>query len=72
MLNSIVIPLLGDEDPRVRHVAAASLMRYLTSILPLFTFLVRVLKDMRLGREGKMQRTWGSIPKSFELTVSYS
>ncbi|XP_057402207.1 huntingtin isoform X2 [Balaenoptera acutorostrata] len=27
VLNSIVIPLLGDEDPRVRHVAAASLMR---------------------------------------------
>ncbi|KAJ8783450.1 hypothetical protein J1605_009155 [Eschrichtius robustus] len=27
VLNSIVIYLLGDEDPRVRHVAAASLMR---------------------------------------------
>lgn len=28
MLNDVVICLLGDEDPRVRHVAAASLMRY--------------------------------------------
>ncbi|KAM8804110.1 huntingtin [Rhynchonycteris naso] len=27
VLNSVVIYLLGDEDPRVRHVAAASLMR---------------------------------------------
>ncbi|XP_007456954.1 PREDICTED: huntingtin [Lipotes vexillifer] len=27
VLNNIVIYLLGDEDPRVRHVAAASLMR---------------------------------------------
>lgn len=72
MLNNIVIYLLGDEDPRVRHVAAASLTRYLPSILSRFTFLVKVLNDMRMGREGKIQRTWGSIPKSFELTVSYS
>ncbi|XP_054855013.1 huntingtin isoform X2 [Eublepharis macularius] len=27
MLNNVVISLLGDEDPRVRHVAAASLIR---------------------------------------------
>ncbi|KAM6136507.1 huntingtin isoform 2-T2 [Phoenicopterus ruber ruber] len=27
VLNNVVISLLGDEDPRVRHVAAASLMR---------------------------------------------
>ncbi|KAM9142849.1 huntingtin isoform 3-T3 [Pangshura tecta] len=27
VLNSVVIYLLGDEDPRVRHIAAASLMR---------------------------------------------
>ncbi|XP_057562698.1 huntingtin isoform X4 [Hippopotamus amphibius kiboko] len=27
VLNNVVIHLLGDEDPRVRHVAAASLMR---------------------------------------------
>ncbi|XP_019381604.1 PREDICTED: huntingtin isoform X1 [Gavialis gangeticus] len=27
VLNNVVISLLGDEDPRVRHIAAASLMR---------------------------------------------
>lgn len=35
MLNNVVICLLGDEDPRVRHVAAASLVRYIC----LFCFL---------------------------------
>lgn len=35
VLNNVVISLLGDEDPRVRHVAAASLTRYLPSVCPL-------------------------------------
>lgn len=36
VLNNVVIYLLGDEDPRVRHVAAASLTRCLPVFIPLF------------------------------------
>ena len=39
VLNGVVIHLLGDEDPRVRHVAAASLVRYLPGVSPLSPFL---------------------------------
>lgn len=34
VLSSVVLHLLGDEDPRVRHVAAASLVRYLLTASP--------------------------------------
>ncbi|KAJ8269770.1 hypothetical protein COCON_G00123770 [Conger conger] len=32
VLNEVVIPLLGDEDPRVRHVAAATVSRLVTRL----------------------------------------
>lgn len=34
VLSGVVLHLLGDEDPRVRHVAAASLVRYLLDAFP--------------------------------------
>lgn len=43
MLNNVVICLLGDEDPRVRHVAAASLVRY---IWVCFVFFLKEFRNI--------------------------
>lgn len=72
MLNNVVIYLLGDEDPRVRHVAAASLVRYLPSIVVSVVTLVRKHEASEGGKRGDTRRPWDSILKSFALTCSCS
>lgn len=65
MLNNVVIGLLGDEDPRVRHVAAASLLRYIWDVFSgscalLFVSITTAFNCITLG---------GSLCFSFKLIV---
>lgn len=54
VLRDVVIGLLGDEDPRVRHVAATSLMRYLSASVLCAPLLVTAL-NVTGGEKGQLR-----------------
>lgn len=71
VLSSVVLHLLGDEDPRVRHVAAASLVRYVPNAFPCVHIYGEVTKCYESGERGNSEAR-GQFSKSFEVIFSYS
>lgn len=69
VLHDVVIYLLGDEDPRVRHVAAAALIRYLPPIFSLWSlpwWKCEVVGGGELGHLRVGQHFW-ILDAHFEL-----